>query len=249
MVRLPDGLGRALSGNRPLARILRPLANRVLSKAPRRITVLSGAGSGIKLVIDPQREKFYWTGAYEPAVQKALVEHLRPGMIFWDIGAHTGFYSLIASRLVGASGHVHAFEPMPQNASRLREAISMNGASNVTVHQIALSDRSARALLYRSASSFMWSLVPDQGGTDGEMVACATLDSMVLRLGKPDLLKIDVEGAETAVLTGGRALLVEGNARLIVEFLNPSAIEGGQKAWPSYRFSQLDLTNWLMSQR
>ena len=62
-------------------------------------------------------------------------------MTVFDIGAHAGYYTLIASKLVGGSGHVVAFEPAPRNLRYLRRHLSLNHVSNVTVLEVAVSDR------------------------------------------------------------------------------------------------------------
>ncbi len=93
-------------------RLIRPLVTRLLPDEPTAVTLRSGVGAGLRLVIDPQTEKFLWAGDHEVAVQHELAATLRPGMVFWDEGAHAGFFS-IAGRLVGERGWVHAFEPMP----------------------------------------------------------------------------------------------------------------------------------------
>src|SRR6267378_1164657 len=76
--------------------LLRSLANRVLPQHVIDIHVLWGPGRGLRLPIDPQREKFYWRGALDLAVARYIAQTLRPGQAFWDVGAHIGYMSLIA---------------------------------------------------------------------------------------------------------------------------------------------------------
>jgi FkbM family methyltransferase len=228
------------------SRLLRPLVNRLLPGSPTPITVRSGPLQGMRLVIDPQCEKFYWTGTWEPAVQSAMCSILRPGMSFWDVGAHIGFFSMLASRLVGEQGQVQAFEPMPDNRKRLIEAVRLNGAGNITVHDAALARFVGTALLHRNDSSTMWSLVPARGESSGIGVRCLTLDDVALVHGHPDLIKIDVEGADVDVIRGGGQLLKSRRSSLIVELLDATALDQAKGLLPTYRFQRLDQKNWLL---
>jgi FkbM family methyltransferase len=233
-------------GDRPLGRLLRPVANRVLPAAPRSVRVLSGVGCGIRLVIEPRAEKFYWTGAHEPAVQQQLVRLLRPGSTFWDVGAHIGFFSLIASRIVGHEGRVHAFEPLPENIARLERSLALNeGSANVAIHPWAVADVVGEVPLYPDVSSLMGGLIGGPGVSI--VVRGVTLDALANDLGLPDLIKVDVEGAESRVLAGGKQLLAQHSVPLIMEFLASAALEDARVRLPDHRFSPLDNTNWLVT--
>jgi FkbM family methyltransferase len=236
-----------LRGNRPMGRLLRPFVDRLLPKHPIQVTVLSGPAKGLRLVIDTHDEKSLWTGAHEPDVLSTLSRLLRPGSMFWDVGAHIGLHTLFASRCVGPRGHVHAFEPAPANVSRLRRGVALNHATNITIHEMALSDEAGTAVLYHPASNMMRTLIQGPQPTRGEPVRCETADRMAERLGRPDLIKIDVEGAEKRVLEGGSDLLSRIPPILIVEYLTHEAVAEAKAAFPQYRFAQLDPLNWLMT--
>src|SRR5205085_2724142 len=75
----------------------------------------------------------YLMGSTEPAVQDALVEWLRPGMSFYDVGANVGFFTVLAARLVARSGTVVALEPVARNRAVLERNIALNAFANVTV--------------------------------------------------------------------------------------------------------------------
>lgn len=121
------------------SRLIRPLVNRLLPDEPTAVTLRSGVGAGLRLVIDPQTEKFLWARDHEVAVQHELAATLRPGMVFSDVDAHAGFFSIIAGRLVGERGWVHAFEPMPDTRARLAASATASGLTNLTVHDAAMS--------------------------------------------------------------------------------------------------------------
>lgn len=179
-----------------VAQLIRPLVNRLLPDEPTAVTVRSGVGVGLRLVIDPQTEKFLWAGDHEPAVQQELAATLRPGMVFWDVGAHAGFFTIIAGRLVGNGGRVHAFEPMPATRTRLRASVAHSGLTNVTVHDCALSSQAGPVTIYEHQQSVVASLVGGVGAGIGRDVRCSTLDDIATEVGQPDVVKIDVEGVE-----------------------------------------------------
>ena len=87
------------------------------------VQVQNGPAQGLWLHLNPRTGSPFVAGGGEPAVQAALSKHLRPGMVFYDIGSNIGFFSLIAARLVGPRGRVIAFEADPAVAARLREHI------------------------------------------------------------------------------------------------------------------------------
>jgi FkbM family methyltransferase len=180
-------------------------------------------------------------------VQDVLISILQPGAVFWDVGAHVGFFSILAARAVHPRGRVHAFEPMPHNRRRLEEAVRLNRAENVTVHEFAVSDLNASAVLHGHGASAMWTLVAERGEFAGIIVACRTIDSLASDLGDPNAIKIDVEGAELDVLRGGLATIERSKATLVVEFTVPEHVEAARRLLPKHRFEQLSELNWLLT--
>jgi FkbM family methyltransferase len=242
---VPAPVASSFRSSSRAARVARPLLNRLLPAQTTEVAVRSGAAQGIRLVVLPRREKYYWTGAYEPGLQQALVRLLRPGAAVWDVGAHIGFFSLLAARLVGPDGVVHAFEPMSANRERLQASVALNPGANVVVHERALSAAPGRAELHGHDHSTMWSLVDT--GRDGQPVEVVTLDLLAGELGTPQLIKIDVEGAEVDVLRGGETLL-GGASRpvLLVEFTDERALAAGRELLTAYEFEPLGKNLWLL---
>jgi FkbM family methyltransferase len=240
----PAGMARLLRNDRA-TRLLRPLINQVLPQQETPITVRAGVGQGLRLRILPQTEKYYWTGLHELHVQEALQRELRPGAVFWDVGAHIGFTSLIASRLAGPTGRVEAFEPFPPNLERLAGSVSLNGFTNVTVHPLAICDRDGTALFHPHESSSQGSLVEDPSAA-AIQVPCQTLDTVARRLLPPDLIKVDAEGAELDVLKGGRQFLMTVRPHLIVEFTTPDLLEQTRQLLPSFVAAHLGQNHWLL---
>jgi len=250
LVRLLDAVpapiaSRFDSTNWP-SRLVRPIVNRIVPSQPTEVTIRSGPAKGITLLIDLRSEKYYWTGTYERAVQERLVELLRPGGIFWDVGSHIGFFTLLASRLVGKDGRVHTFEPHLANVARLEAGIKLNDARNVTVHKCAITAERGSRKLYSHNASNMWTLVPELGGALSVDVQCRALDELSRDLGRPDVIKIDVEGAECDALRGGSELLTQHRPKLIVEFSDESAVQEARLRLKWGSFVRLADRQWFL---
>jgi FkbM family methyltransferase len=157
---------------------------------------------------------------YEPHVWSTIERVLRPGSAFVDVGASIGLFSVLASRCVGESGRVFAFEPGPQNRSLLLLNLSTNGASNVAVDTRALGDR--HGVLVYSPSGANGAVAPFDGNPSSlvshELVTVVPLDDVIDEDVQIDLIKIDVEGAEGAVLRGAGRILRRWKPSLIFEF-------------------------------
>lgn len=156
-----------------------------------------------------------WMGIYEFGKQRALRGLVGPGMTVWDIGANAGFYSLGFARLVGEAGRVLAFEPLPRNAAKIRRHLELNNAGNVTLHECALSNRNGVIRFAQGESDFTGMISED----DGELeVASYRLDDFLREHpeDEPSVLKIDVEGAEVAVLSGAEQLITRAHPTLLL---------------------------------
>lgn len=146
-----------------------------------------------------------WIGSYEMAKQTQFVAALKKGSVVYDVGANVGFYSLLASACVGPAGRVFAFEPLTANALLLERHAQINHLTNITIHPFAVSDHSGKMRFKRGGNCETGKL-----SADGEIeVAVVSLDDYVYGLQNhpPNMLKIDVEGAEVEVLQGAPRLL------------------------------------------
>jgi FkbM family methyltransferase len=160
----------------------------------------------------------------EQSIAQCFRHHIDPGDTVIDVGANVGIYTMLAADLVGPAGHVHAFEPDPQSMCYLLTTVSRNGLTErVTLWNLAASDRSAIARLYldlktaRTTSLRANAYAPDAQKREPLVVATAMLDDLITR--PPRFVKIDVEGAELAVLAGAARLLREHRPVLLVEVL------------------------------
>jgi FkbM family methyltransferase len=169
-----------------------------------------GAARGLWFELNPRTGQPYLQGDVEPVVQEILTKRLGPGMVFYDLGANIGFFSLIVARIVGDRGHVFSFEPDPEVAARLRRNIERNDVSNVTVIEAGLWSSSGKMNFVTADPAS-----PDRGtgqfvnGDDARSTPrpCVALDDFVAGARRPDAIKCDVEGAEIEALRGAEKLL------------------------------------------
>jgi FkbM family methyltransferase len=249
---VPGPLAGAARRNRLVAKSLGPLINRLVPVSETPVVVRSGPAKGLTIVIRPREEKFYWAGTVEPGVQEALLADLRPGARFWDVGAHCGFFTSLASRLVGPEGEVVSFEPCDENRARLSETVRLNDAGNVRIVPWALGASRGEALLQELESdqtSMKWGKVREDPEGKAIRVPQRTLDDCAGELEPPDLIKIDVEGAELEVLEGATELIASRSPAMIIEFHDEVALRRGEKMLEGYSRSQLGRTQWLLSSR
>jgi FkbM family methyltransferase len=153
-------------------------------------------------------------------LQRIMDAVLKPGSRAIDVGANIGYNTVYAARLVGPTGHIVAVEPAADNLSVLRENVTGNGLTNVTVHAVAAGRaEEVRDLYLRGDLSAVNSLYPDSmyaEVTGTEPVRVAPLDDLVAF--DPDFVKIDVEGAELDVLAGMTRMLRNRAMQLVVEW-------------------------------
>ncbi|HEV7733188.1 MAG TPA: FkbM family methyltransferase [Candidatus Binatia bacterium] len=169
-------------------------------------------------------------GYWEPGVTRALLRLIRPGQRVVEVGANVGWYSLLFAAGVGSAGSVTAFEANPRTVELLRRTLAANGYGGVQVVPLAVTDAPGQLTLHRLArQQGSSSLYPF---TDAELagwydtatpqaVEATSLDAFLGDDGPPvDLVKIDAEGAEPAILAGMTRLLTRSpRVQLVLEFL------------------------------
>lgn len=170
-------------------------------------------------------EQPFWMplGLYEPETSAWIEEHLAPGQVFFDVGAHAGYFTLLASRCTGPTGRVVAFEPLPGNAEVIRRQLAINGCCNAQVEASAVSSQPGSAQIHVTPDVANTHLADIEiGHADGTVVErievpVTSIDAFIAETGlRPSSLKVDVEGAELEVLEGGRALFEQGQLSCIV---------------------------------
>lgn len=218
-LRLASIVARRSRGDRAAASLGWHLGQ-VAGAAPRAARLRSGSTMFVD-VRDYAHRHIFLHGVYENDLTALFQRLAQPGWTVVDVGANAGYFSLLAADLGGRRSRVVAFEPQPRMAVMLRRTLDLNAGSAIELVQAACGDRSGTATLGSSPD-------PRNNGlarlTDSRHVAVATRDVPIVRLDRyceahdiaPDLVKIDVEGAENDVLKGMDALLAGGIPRHVV---------------------------------
>ena len=220
---IPLRIKIALRGDRAapsrLANTIHSFLNRL---ATERYPILPCGGvlKGFRMRVDWQLHRSFAYGSWEPEVVRSIQDHVHSGTRVLDIGAQSGFYSLLLSRLVGPAGTVFAFEPLPANFRILEENLRLNSIQNVMIRREAVSDFSGNISFdfpREEVSLIAGPLLPsDNLGTF--QVPAISLDEFVRQTGGPiHFIKMDVEGAETAVLRGAVQTLKAFHPSMVVE--------------------------------
>lgn len=142
---------------------------------------------------------------------------LKEGMTFIDIGANLGWYTLIASKIVGKDGRVFAFEPEPENFRLLAKNIAANGCQNVKIAKTAVSDKTGQVQLFLCEENRGDHRIYHSGNARRNIpAAAASLDDFFEGSFKIDAIKIDVQGAEGLVFKGMDKIIKANNPLFIM---------------------------------
>jgi FkbM family methyltransferase len=156
-------------------------------------------------------------GTWEPAEHAVVAGLLRPGMCFLDIGAHVGYYSVLASPLVGSAGRVISLEPEPRNFRLLARNLVAHGAFNARpLPAGAWSETRTLSLSRSDTNSGDHQVSPDRVAGAVE-VACVRLDDLLAGQ-RVDVVKTDVQGADHHALRGMAELIRLHRPAIVTEF-------------------------------
>ncbi len=169
------------------------------------------------------QQHIYFLNTYEEAELNFISKQLIKGDTFVDIGANFGLYSLVASRIVGATGTIISFEPFQENLTKLKTNIALNNYNNITVVQKAIVDKNAQLQLRyhpKEANLGMVSAYLEDFAITQNVPAIA-LDSYFEenKIKQVDFIKMDIEGGEFLALKGMQKLLQKFKPTLLVEIL------------------------------
>jgi FkbM family methyltransferase len=172
---------------------------------------------------DPEQQKIYFYGHYHERYEARLIRGaLSPGEFFWDIGANIGYFTLLAAASLKNTGGIVAFEPGKTAYQQLRENISLNNFTNITAINLAVSNSAGEARLYLDTEIADTGANLYQAGDDRtqfEIIQIIPLDNFLAQeqMPPPQFIKIDVEGAELAVLQGATKILTKFSPLLLIE--------------------------------
>ena len=181
--------------------------------------------AGFRMKLPPRFVDQFVFHRYERVTDQHLAGALRPGMVVLDVGAHVGYYTLVAARAVGTSGKVHAFEPCAETLLVLRENVRANGFENVEIHPYAAGSSDSTRVLHVTGSSDSHGLFPHPLTETVRMTQVKTVAVGQVVPGPVDLVKVDVEGAEFEVLEGMGDLLSDADAPVLVVEWNPACLQ------------------------
>ncbi len=193
-----------------------------------RLKTTSAEVRGRRMYLDPGDSlNLSIHGVYEPVETELVARLVSPGDFAIDVGANIGYYTLILAGLVGESGRVIAFEPDPQNFGLLSRNVELGGGTAVTAVNKAVWSRSGALRPYLSESDVGAHTVADWGdGSKSIEIEAVSLDDFFKgHAGDIDFMKVDVEGAEAAVIQGMQAVLDRNPGLRVLTELNVLALE------------------------
>jgi FkbM family methyltransferase len=232
---LPNSLKQAMYKIKPLARFIRRGLNRAAPTGLTQVKVAGGDLAGFTILLDMQIDKDYWLGTYEPELQAALRKMIRPGAVVFDVGANIGYVSLLLAKAAGETGHVYAFEALPENAERWRKNVELNGMNpRLSLFAGAVTQAAGPVRFLVHASAGMGKAAGSAGRDDKYQsevtVDGISLDEFVYGQGNPppQAVKMDIEGGEVLALPGMRRVLAEARPLMLMELHGP---ESSRAAW------------------
>lgn len=221
--KIPVSWRRAIIGHpdKPsrIATIAHDFLNR-LSPDKTQVFGCRGPLEGYRMCIDWRRYRSFVYGAWEPEVTRVLTPTVKQGMTVIDIGAHIGYYTLLFAKSVGPSGRVFSFEPHPNNFDLLCKNVQLNKLMQVQTFNQAVFSHMGEITIS----------VPDDQPNSGNGSACIdkgvqqfrvraiSLDAFCEKFTvRPDVIKMDVEGAEYEVLRGAEQVIAQCRPKLLIE--------------------------------
>lgn len=163
----------------------------------------------------------------EHDVEATILDLLRPGDVFVDVGANVGYYTILASEIVGDSGRVIAVEPVPETAAVMNSNVGLNHAANVdVVPKACWSARGTVSIWVPSGPYGLASLKARRARGSLQSVEAVTLDELCQGISQIRLIKIDVEGAEHEVLLGATETLAKTEFLVVELSENPDQARG-----------------------
>lgn len=218
LARVVGGRGWGLQRIPLLSRVYDALASKVI---PQGVTVAKVDGQEMYVKADNSHiaKSLIIMGAWEPEETEVFLSLLQPHMTFLDVGAHVGYYTLLAAKRVA---QVYAFEPDPESLALLLRSVQANGHTNVGCFQKAVADKVGRARFHIDSEAWGNSLSPKNVNHPVRLldVETVSLDHLYASgaLGEHiHLVKIDVQGAEEAVLRGAATILATCRPIVLME--------------------------------
>jgi FkbM family methyltransferase len=154
----------------------------------------------MRFSLSRSKETKLWLGTYERGAQRELVRNAREAQWGWDLGAHHGFFTVLLAR---RCERALAVEPFPRSAAAIRHNLTLNGL-RADVLEVAVSATDGEASFALRTDDHQHRLSEEAGAY---RVLTRSLDSLLAEFGRPDVVKLDLEGGEVNALAGAEAFL------------------------------------------
>ncbi len=171
------------------------------------------------------------SGCWEPYETQIFKELVKPGMTVIDVGANIGYYSLMASKLVGEKGKVYAFEPFESTCDILAHSIKANDFRNIEIVRKAVTNEVGLKRFYYDKYSPACNNINGKGSYT--MMPCTTLDCE-LGATKVDVIKMDIEGAEALAFAGMKSIVNHNPYLILVTEVYPKALKRSGSSFEEY---------------
>jgi FkbM family methyltransferase len=155
---------------------------------------------------------------YEPFFLSVIKKHLSPGDTFVDIGANIGQHSLFASQVVGNSGQVISFEPIPRIYEQFKKSVDVNHFKNIDVYNLGCGSKEEVLEIFSAANVGASSIIDSSRDTDKEKIKLVTADSILEKYGNVSFIKIDVEGYEYFAMQGLEKTIKKYRPKMLIEY-------------------------------
>jgi FkbM family methyltransferase len=201
--RTPLSIKTLVHNNLFLDRLSRRVFRMFLGRGAIRIE--SGPMAGLSLAVSEHISHAHIRGIYEIETQQAVMKHLRPGFVCYDLGASIGYLSLLMASAKAA--HVYCFEPAPHAAREIHKHMDVNGFKNYSVIPDPVSNTKRLVRFALTEVTYGSGIVDTDTRWPVIELTSVTLDEFAASHEFPDFIKIDVEGEEDRVLEGARTIL------------------------------------------
>ncbi|HET6511572.1 MAG TPA: FkbM family methyltransferase, partial [Candidatus Kapabacteria bacterium] len=173
--------------------------------------------------------KFLMYREYEPNMTRVITVITKATSKVWNIGANLGYYTVLASKLA-SQGSVTAFEPHPNNLAMLRKNADLNALRNVTIVDAAVSDITGELSFFESPSNTGDHRIAADGSRNSIKVKALAASVAIENYGVPEILIMDVQGAEGVILRSLRQTLEVSRPSLVFEFWPEGLSQAGSSA-------------------
>ncbi len=167
-------------------------------------------------------------GEYEPIVTELVINLIKPDSVVLDIGANIGYFTLLFAKVVGASGHVYAFEPDPYSYQLLEKNIEENNYSNISTYQLAVSDQNSTLFLHRDQFNNLDHRIY-KSAIKGDLIEidAVSLDAFFPQISQSEFnfIKMDIQGSEGWAIEGMMDLINKSNEISILTEYWPEGLD------------------------